>query len=365
MNLRGMVQINPYKDDLFKKVIEQRKLQKANKDLYYWLKIFANAIYGFFVEINPKTMPQRRFAKVHVYSGDESYIPERRFPVVEDQGNWYAPYLASLITSGGRLLLAMLEKCITNVGGGHAWADTDALAIVSSRNGGSLRQVPGCKKTRALSWAEVQGIVDRFRSLNPYDPNAVPGSILNLVDENFIDCDSEKPRRQLLGYSISAKRYVLYERINTQITIVDPKAHGLGYLYPPVDSPKGWDDEHDAPKWISDFWECLLRMALRLTRNDLSWLQRPQMMRMAVTTQNVLNSLHGWEGFRPYNFFLLPIMAPGGYPANVDPDTFTLVAPFESNQKRWIQSECINIGDPHDKTTYRLTTSFTSPRREL
>jgi hypothetical protein len=51
VNLRGsMVEINPYKDDLFRKVIEQRKLNKADKKLYYWLKIFANSIYGFFVE---------------------------------------------------------------------------------------------------------------------------------------------------------------------------------------------------------------------------------------------------------------------------------------------------------------------------
>jgi hypothetical protein len=49
--LRGMVNIDPYKDDLFKRVIEQRKLHKSSPELYYWLKIFANSIYGFFVEI--------------------------------------------------------------------------------------------------------------------------------------------------------------------------------------------------------------------------------------------------------------------------------------------------------------------------
>ena len=55
VNLRGsMVEINPYKDDLFRKVIEQRKLNKADKKLYYWLKIFANSIYGFFVELIPE-----------------------------------------------------------------------------------------------------------------------------------------------------------------------------------------------------------------------------------------------------------------------------------------------------------------------
>ena len=55
VNLRGsMVEINPYKDDLFRKVIEQRKLNKADKNLYYWLKILANSIYGFFVELIPE-----------------------------------------------------------------------------------------------------------------------------------------------------------------------------------------------------------------------------------------------------------------------------------------------------------------------
>jgi len=53
VDFRGMVKIDPYKDDLFKRVIEQRKLHKSSPELYYWLKIFANSIYGFFVEINP------------------------------------------------------------------------------------------------------------------------------------------------------------------------------------------------------------------------------------------------------------------------------------------------------------------------
>ena len=355
--LRGAVKIDPYEDDLFRKVIEERKRQESDKDVHYWLKIFANAIYGFFVEINPETTPERKPVRVHVYSGEESFVPKTRFEIAEKQGKWYAPYLASLITSGGRLLLGMLEKCVTNAGGVYAWADTDALAIVSSEHGGSLAHVPGCESARVLPWKEVQAIIDGFADLNPYN---FAGSILSLTDDNFVDSDPAKPRRQLLGFSISAKRYVLYVRVGEKINIINPKAHGLGYLYPPTDSPKGWDDEHDAPKWIYEFWECLLRIALGLKRNDPRWRKRPQMMRMAVTTQNVLKRLHDWEGFRPYNFFLLPILAHCGFPANVDPKHFTLVAPFESDQKKWIDSVCINIGEPNN-TKYKLTTDFNSP----
>src|SRR4029077_2318010 len=168
--------------------------------------------------------------RIEVHSGEDSFTPGRRFQLKENQGYWYAPYLASLITSGGRLLLALLEKSVNNAGGIHAWADTDALAIVSSRNGGPLRRIPGSEHVRALSWKEVQRIVDEFESLNPYDRSAIPGSILNFVDANYEDCDGEHPRRQLLGYSIAAKRYALYERRGRKINIVDPKAHGLGYL---------------------------------------------------------------------------------------------------------------------------------------
>lgn len=360
VNLRGMVEIDPYKEDLFKRTIEQRKLHKIDKDLQYWLKVFANSMYGFFAEINPEPTPERRPVKVHVYSGEDAYIPHKRVHVKEKQGHWYVPYLASLITAGGRLLLAMLEKSVTNAGGTHAWADTDALAIVSSRKGGLLRNVPGCSGVRALSWSTVQSITDKFEALNPYDRTAVPGSILNLVDANFGNADPSCPRKQLLGFSIAAKRYALYERAGNKVSIVDPKAHGLGYLYPPADSPKNWHDNHEAPRWIYDFWEYLLRIALHLEGKPPSWRARPQMMRMTVTTFNVLKSLHEWEGFRAYNFFLLPVLADGGYPMNVNPESFRLVAPFESDQTKWKHLRCINIGDPKDRRSYGFTTSFTS-----
>ena len=91
------------------------------------------------------------------------------------------------------------------------FCDTDSLAIVSSRDGGPLN-IPGSEGLRALTWAEVSRIANRFSSLNPYDRKAVKGSILNLVDANFVDCDSTKPQRQLYGFSIAAKRYALYEK---------------------------------------------------------------------------------------------------------------------------------------------------------
>ncbi len=43
----------------------------------------------------------------------------------------------------------------------------------------------GAEPITALSWAEVQRIVDRFESLNPYDRKLVPGSILKIHKLNW------------------------------------------------------------------------------------------------------------------------------------------------------------------------------------
>jgi hypothetical protein len=347
VNLRGMVSVDPYKDDLFRKIIEQRKLHKSDEALYYWLKILANSIYGFFVELNPEI--KNNDVPVKVFSG------EKKFPddsdVIENPGPWFFPPLASLITSGGRLLLAMTETCVKEERGTYLFCDTDSLAIVASRNGEPLR-IPGSKGVRILSWAEVQAIVDKFAALNPYNRKIVKGSILNLVDGNYVDSNPKKPQRQLYGYSIASKRYALYVRIGqNDIKIIEPKAHGIGFLYPPKDSPKDWKE--DVPQWIHEMWDYIVRGALNLKRKAPSWLDLPQMMRLTITTYNVLEMLGEWEIARPYNFLFLPMVDPAfGYAfyrrAN---EKVLLVTPFSSKQERWFGSKCVNI---HSGKKYKM-----------
>jgi hypothetical protein len=347
VNLRGMVKIDPYKDDLFRTIIEQRKLHKADKALYYWLKILANSIYGFFVELIPEI--QNKDAAVRVFSGDKNFSDTT--DVIENSGHWFFPPLASLITAGGRLLLAMTEACVQEQRGSYLFCDTDSLAIVGSKRGGELR-IPGSEGTRILSWDEVQAIVDKFAALNPYDRNIVKGSILNLVDANYVDSDPKNPQRQLYGYSIAAKRYALYEKVGKQdINIVDPKAHGIGFLYPPKNSPKDW--KGDAPQWIYEMWDYIVRGALTLKCKAPSWLNIPQMMRLTITTYNVLEMLGEWEIARPYNFLLLPMVDPAfGYAFyKRTNEKVLLVAAFSSKQERWFGTKCENI---HSGKKYKM-----------
>jgi len=359
VKLRGAVRIDPRRDDLFKKIIEERRQHKDDPELYHWLKIFANSIYGCFIELNPETLPKGKAARVRVYSGEESYTTNKR-PVVERQGNWYAPYLGAFITAGGRLLLGMLERCVDERGGTYVWADTDALAVVSDAEGGSLNHVPGCQGRRILPRSQVQEIVDRFTQLNPY---GFGGSILRFLDCNFVDSKPEKGFRKLLGFSISAKRYCIYERDGAKVIIIDPKAHGLGYVYPPSESPQGWDEEHEIPYWVFQAWDWLIRRGNGLMPNHLPpWSGLPQMMRMGVNSYGLLKRLHRWNRFRPFNVFFAPVLANCGQPANADPQHFTLITSFEREQSKWRDAPCFNIDDRNDAKEYRLGTRFDSPQ---
>jgi hypothetical protein len=114
------------------------------------------------------------------------------------------------------------------------------------------------------------------------------------------------------------------------------------------------------PKWIYEAWEFLLDMAFRFRAKSPAWLKRPQMMRMTVTSNDLLKRLHGWNRFRPYSIFFVPVLANMGYPANVDPSRFTLATQFEEDQSNWMNLVSINIDDPNDNNQYRLTNAFDS-----
>jgi len=78
----------------------------------------------------------------------------------------------------------MIERCVRDAGGTYMCCDTDALIIVASRLGGTVRMPDGSSPVKALSWRQVRQIADRFDSLSPYNRKIVP-HLLRLTDENF------------------------------------------------------------------------------------------------------------------------------------------------------------------------------------
>jgi len=352
-SLRGMVRVDAKRHSFFKHVIEQRAAYESNPALHYWLKILANSgSYGLFVELNPNDADA---AELQVYSGEDSFPTHS--DVVEEPGKWFAPHIASLITSGGRLLLAMLEKCIADAGGTYLFCDTDSAAIVSSEQRQQITMPDGAPPITALSWAEVQSIVDRFKTLNPYGGKLANESILKIHKLNW---GRNKNRRQLLGYSIAAKRYALYTQNGNNIEIVEPKAHGLGYFYPPKDSPNNW--EHEIPLWIFEAWDWIMRGVRGLKRKKPAWFDLPVMMKLTLSTpHHALQNLAKSALIRPNNFMMIPQITRFGCPAGINPNKFTLITQFSSERDDWMRAKCVNIHDPQSPI-YQLTDEYDGRR---
>jgi hypothetical protein len=344
----GTGSIDPYTDDFFRKVIEERKGKQKSDPLYYFLKILANAgCYGIYAEVNKLQVGKNKAKKIGIFSGELSGT--ERTCVMEVPGPWYFPPVASLITAGGRLLLAMLERMVTDAGGGYLMCDTDSMAIVSSEEGGLVRcnvgmhhMADGSDAIKALTWRKVRAIVDRFEALNPYNKRVIPGSILNIVQE--LNVDSEGRQRQLYGYGISAKRYALYTPEKSGIHLIKVSEHGLGLYYRPKE---GRDADCEVATWIKEGWEWMLSRALGFRCPKPKWFRLPVMRRIAISTPNVMAALRKLrrDQARPYSFALSPVLV------NLTNVPLTLLAPFEKDSSQWMKLPHVNI---HDGTTHSL-----------
>jgi hypothetical protein len=347
-NLGGMVKIKPAEQDFYREVIQQKEFHKKrrkNESLANFLKVLANSgSYGLFVEVNTET--KKKEQEIVYFSGEKKGKVDSNYS--EKPGTWYFPPIASLITSGGRLLLAMLEKSVDKKGGSYLFCDTDSLCIVGTKEGsfvpclgGKIRR-QGKAGFKGLSLEEIRAISDKFKRLNPYDPSLV-SEILKIEDVNFERSNPKKPFRQLYGYAISAKRYALYTRSGNNIQIEKASGHGLGYLFAPKERKE--NDDEETPKWVIEAWNFLLRRELKLRAEEPRWLNLPAMMRMVVTTPNVFKHQRPeWLG--PFNFFLFPIVSVlGGYPAAYDNSNFLFIAPYESDRRKWKSLAGVNLAD--------------------
>ena len=201
--------------------------------------------------------------------------------------------------------------------------------------------MPDGREAIKVSWEETR-IVNKFRALNPYNQKVVPGSILNIVEE--INCDSTWKQRQLYGYGISAKRYLVYTFDGSKARIIKASEHGLGLYYRPKE---GRDQECDVPVWIKEGWQWILDRALGLPSQKPDWFDLPVMRRIAITTPNVMAALRrlNRDQARPYNFALSPVIV------NLSDTPVTLLGSFEENSARWREMAYINI---HDGKTHTL-----------
>jgi hypothetical protein len=356
--------INPVKDDFFRVVIEERRSLPKSHPHYLLLKIIANALYGIFAELNKDEFGKNNAKRLDVFSGEYKF--DQTTFTVERPGRWQFPPAAALITAGGRLTLAILERMTKDLGGTYLLTDTDSMFFVASERGGLVPCPGGQHKLRdgklavkAITWKQVDRICAKLNSLNPYDRNIV-ADILKVEECNY---DRSGNQHHLCGLAVSAKRYVVYTRKKDNLEIIKPSEHGLGIVFVP-DKRKRYkpddckDQDTNYPRWIVEVWERLLKdhrkddedpenalVSCRLWFEDL-----PAVMRVRITTPNVLKSLRIRDpgAAKPYNFALSPILI------QPSPDC-TLVAPASKHPEEWLTREYTEI---HSGETVKLGSEY-------
>jgi len=376
VKLRGAVEIDPGKQDFFKVLIEERKRLSSRTDLSEAdrkrldkaLKVTANAAsYGIYAEMNRQEADESVQVTCHGIDAD-AFTCRLAHPDVP--GEYCFPPLASLITGGARLMLACLEYCVAALGGTYAMEDTDSMAIVATEHGGIVPCHGGAHKTsdgrdgvKALTWKQVQALSQRFAALNPYDPAAIPRSILKIEDDNFDPATGNQ--RQIYCLAISAKRYALFVKNGRGTPVLLRKGvnnkedrwseHGLGHLLNPTD-PESEDRE-----WTAQIWLPIIRRAMGLPTPRLAFEDVPAIGRVSVSSPAVARPLAPFnEGkpyadqIKPFNFLLTAHVGSFGHPVGVNRERFHLIAPYETDPRKWLKVPWI---DQYSGQTYRITTA--------
>lgn len=301
--------IDPTRNNFFKVIIEHRKdiqgLQKRCRNnirsaqlqsKQQGLKTIANATsYGIFMEVNTDSTPQ-----AVIVNGLSSF--EFHAAKSEQFGYFFNPLIAVFITSGARLILAIVEAILAKRDEVHAFCDTDSMAIP-----------PHYKD-------EIQQF---FQPLNPY---SMPIDMFKVVDG-----DDGKPLENVLFYGISAKRYVIYRKQKQSIIIVKASSHGLKHLKNPL---TGIDDR----TWHEEVWRDIIKLHYGLATVealDEKYGSAYSIAELDISTPTIMHRFERFneagpyhEKVKPFNFCIV------GIGNLIDSDTHEAIkplAPFRNN----------------------------------
>ncbi len=180
-------------------------------------------------------------------------------------------------------------------------------------------------------------------------------------------------QRQLWCLAISAKRYVLFLRDRNGEPELLRKGvnngedgwsqHGLGHLLNPSD-PTSEDRS-----WIAQAWLSIVRQSLALATKPLPFADRVALGQITVSSPEVLRPLAKLnagksyaEQIKPFSFILSCHVAPYGHPADADPERFHLIAPYETDPRKWLALPWI---DQYSGKQYRISTILATGTRQI
>jgi len=303
--------------------------------------------------MNPEELSSKERARVEVFGLNAPFICPSTAP--ETPGPFFFAPIAAWIPAAARLMLAVVERLVADAGGTYAFCDTDSMAIVATDEEAYLDNIGA----RALSYREVEQIIDRLDALNPYDRRAVLDRILKIEKENY----RNEKREPLYAFCISAKRYALFN-INPDGSIDLRKCseHGLGHLLNPLDPDDEPVKRDEAPEWIKALWRILILRELGREPALPDWIDRPALSRVSASSPEIVRRLNQYRKHAPYSdqvkpagFVLAAHVKQMGFPDSVDPKKSQLIAPYSSDPREWLKLPWID--------RYSGTRVLPSPRK--
>lgn len=187
------------------------------------IKLLANsASYGIWVEFSEVELAEGDGRMMEFWTGEE--FPKRRPRRQYDRpGAYCCPVIGSLVTAGGRLLLALLQATTQRQraargmaeGPAYAWAATDAMALLG------------------LQDSDLDALQDQFNRLSPYDRNLIP-QFLRVEDRGTV-------------YAVAGARYCLRSHVGGKGKL---SRHGLSGIVPPVG--------YSAAAFADRFWQAVM-----------------------------------------------------------------------------------------------------------
>ncbi len=352
--------------NLYTSLIETRETKgKEDQRWDRFLKVVANSLYGITAEMNAERTVDGKDTGVAVHAL-HSFIASTRLP--ESPGLFFFAPVAALTTAGARLVLAALERLVTDVGGAWCFADTDSMAVVSSQKGvfvpcpgGTDRMPDGREVVKALSWADVDEIRAHVNALSPFDERVIQ-DFLKVEEVNFEGSDPAKPRRELWAWAISAKRYMLFVPSRRGLRIVETtdteepedelepdeiaehRLHGLGHLMNPKDP-----DSSDTA-WTEETWAWMIAADQHPEDPpaEPAWFDLPALSKHTVSSPNLLRAFHAHnlgrsytEAIKPFNFLLVAHLTDEERRRR-GPE-FRLGAPYSKDRKDWAEPVWRNV----------------------
>jgi hypothetical protein len=143
----------------------------------------------------------------------------RKWMVIDKcPGPWSSLPIASSVTAGARLLLGVVERQFSDLGGVVAYRDTDSALVPSTRHGDKIT-LDDASTIRSLPWDEVDSVLESFSPLSPG-----PGWPVWRVKRDH----QGSPLRAVV---FSPKRHAEFIRAATGIELVGATEQNLGGTY--------------------------------------------------------------------------------------------------------------------------------------